>query len=271
MDVPHQYDREANFAALQRSVLRERVRHFCDAEANDSQATINVLARRLAAYHKKHPRKVVRCWAPLLPKKDYDHLIQILDSMSWRRYNVKKKKYIKGMSRTADRAVASGSQNFVMGATLGPLGSKGFAKRGPDGNGKNTQIVKLKQKEDGNRCWELWRTMRRLVKVIDPSFTFTSMQVNRNFVGKPHRDKKDRSYQYALSLGEFSGGALVAETDDPEQLVELETKGRLTKCDGRRAHWVSPYTGTRYSLIMYRCLGKQTPVLSNKGEDTNAL
>lgn len=274
MSAPYQNDGEANLAALQAGVLRERVERFCPEIKVAAATRMSVMAQKLAEYHKKHPRKIIRQRAPLLRRKDYDHLLQILDSMSWRRYNVKpKKKYVNaaGVKRSAGRAVAGGSQNFVMGATLGPLGSSGFESQGPSrGLGKNTQTVKYKQKKEKKRCLELWHAMRKLIKTIDSSYTFTSMQVNRNFLGVPHRDRKDRSYQYALSLGNFSGGALVAETDNPEELVELETKGRLTKCDGRRAHWVSPYTGTRYSVIMYRCLGKQTPKLSNKGKDTNA-
>merc|ERR1712113_455323 len=100
--------------------------------------------------------------------------------------------------------------------------------------GKNTTIVKCRQKGDEGACMELWQTMMKLVQAVDPSYTFTSVQVNRNFVGKPHCDSKDRSYQYALSLGEFSGGSLILETDDPQRLTKLETRGRLTKCDGRR-------------------------------------
>jgi len=109
-----------------------------------------------------------------------------------------------------------------------------------------------------------------MVKDLDPDYKFTSIQVNRNFIGQPHIDKGDHSYQYALALGDFCGGELVLETDDPEQLTAFETKRRLTKCDGRRPHWVTKYSGTRYSLIMYRNLGRQTPLLSNRAEDTNA-
>ena len=111
----------------------------------------------------------------------------------------------------------------------------------------------------------------KIVKATDPAFVFTSMQVNRNFKGKPHRDNKDHSFQYAISFGAFSGGNLCIETADPDKVAMFDTRGRLTKCDGRRAHWVAPYSGTRYSLIMYRCLGRMTPVLSNMADDTNAI
>jgi len=265
-----QNDGQANFAALSKDMMKERLQQLTPSESFKQHVGTEKLAEKLAKYHAKHPRRVTQCRAPLLPQKDYRDLLELLDSMSWEKYNAQNSKYVAGR-KLAIRAVAAGSQNFVLGATLGPAGSKGFDRRGPKkGVGKNTVIVKNRQARDKATCMKLWNTMKGLIKGIDPDYMFTSIQVNRNFSGKPHRDRNDRSYQYALSLGDFSGGALTVETDDPEQLVQLDTKGRLTKCDGRRAHWVSPYAGKRYSLIMYRNLGKVTPVLSNRKRDTNA-
>merc|ERR1712217_905034 len=139
-----------------------------------------------------------------------------------------------------------------------------------DGVGKNVRRVKQRQETDKETCNSLWRALKELVKKVDPGYIFTSVQVNCNFKGKPLRDRGDHSYQYAISLGDFSGGQLVMETDDPQKLVQIDTKNRLTKCDGRRVHWVTPYRGKRYSLIMYRNVGKLTPLLSNRGQDSNA-
>jgi len=290
--VPDANSGERNFSALSVSALQARLLKFCPESAatmrRDSKAD---LTRKLAAYHEEHPRQVTLCSAPFLPDQDYEHLIKLLGRIGWHRYSVKSKsqKYgqtkkelpnkvvknpggaVRAVHGKGVRAVAVGSQNFVLGASLGPLGSGGFEQKGPKkGLGKNTTIVKCRQKRDAKTCLKLWKSMRRLIKAIDPDYMFTSIQVNRNFLGKPHCDSKDRSYQYALSLGDFSGGKLMIETDDPERLTMLDTRGRLTKCDGRRPHWVTPYEGTRYSLIMYRCLGRQTPLLSNCGPDTNA-
>lgn len=277
-------DAEANLSTLTVVQLEARLLEFCPQElAMVKKARIPRkadLARVLAAYHKDHPRAVTCCRAPLLPDKDHRQLLQILKSIKWRRYEVKGRKYYKngalkvqGGSQNGKgvRTTAVGSQNFVLGTSLGPLGSGGFEKKGPKkGLGKNTTIIKSRQEPDAKACMQLWRTMKRLVKAADPGFVFTSMQVNRNFLGRPHCDSKDRSYQYAVSLGSFNGGNLMVETDDPEQLAMFDTKGRLTKCDGRRPHWVTPYEGERYSIIMYRCLGRKTPVLSNRKGDTNA-
>ena len=50
------------------------------------------------------------------------------------------------------------------------------------------------------------------------------------------------------------------------KIVAYETRGRLTRLDGRRVHWVEDYTGERFCLIAFNALGPGTP-LSN---ETNA-
>jgi hypothetical protein len=279
-----------NFTCLTFPDLYSRVKEFkCENETPEKKRTVPVLAEKLQKFHEKHPRNAVKHRAPCVPEQDKEKLMGLLERLNWPRYTNKAKKYLekpaKGVIKKTKttqgdstgpkrllRAVAVGSSNFVLGVTRGPLGGGGFEKAGPDGIGKNTTIVKSKQIRAGDKetCMALWQHMRKMVKDVDPNYSFTSIQVNKNFVGKPHRDKNDHSYQFALSVGDFTGGELVIETDDPQQLTVLETKDRLSKCDGRRTHWVTPYSGTRYSIIMYRNIGKRTPVLTNRGHDTNA-
>ena len=52
--------------------------------------------------------------------------------------------------------------------------------------------------------------------------------------------------------GEFNGGAIAVECS-PFLVAEVDTRGRLGKLDGRFPHWVTPYEGTRYSLIYVSC------------------
>ena len=49
--------------------------------------------------------------------------------------------------------------------------------------------------------------------------------------------------------GDFTKGGAIAVECSPLLVAEIETKGRLGKVDGRFPHWVTPYVGTRYSLI----------------------
>ena len=126
-----------------------------------------------------------------------------------------------------------------MGGVLGKPRFHGFREKRVGRYGYSDKIVPAtlaKQRADVLRLWE---AVRRVVRAEDPSYEYSSVQVNRNFRGSPHRDRHDKSYQYALSLGSFEGGGrLLAETGDPGVIVAYDTRGRLTRLDGRRVHWV---------------------------------
>jgi len=96
---------------------------------------------------------------------------------------------------------------------------------------------------------------------IDLEFSkrFTALAVTKNFVGSPHIDTLNVGPFYGLSLGEFSSGGSIAVECSPFLVAEVETQGRLGKVDGRFPHWVTPYEGTRYSLIYYVTSGNVEP------------
>ena len=58
----------------------------------------------------------------------------------------------------------------------------------------------------------------------------------------------------------------MAETGDPGMNAAYDTRGRLTRLDGRRVSWVEDYEGERFALVMLSVLGPGTPV----SDTTNA-
>jgi hypothetical protein len=107
-----------------------------------------------------------------------------------------------------------------------------------------------------------------LMQWADPEFVYTGMAVTQNFVGSPHMDDRDQTEQYAVSLGDFTGGgelcvdgdvvgdAAEGTSTDPSRSAPIvhvwDTKDRIARVDGRRVHWVRRWrTGTRYSLIFF--------------------
>ena len=93
----------------------------------------------------------------------------------------------------------------------------------------------------------LWDTLRDLAG----GFEYSTAHVNRDFNGVPHVDKNNVGLSWALSLGDFTGGELVCETEDPRVLACHTTRKRPVIFDGHRPHWVLPYEGRRYSVILY--------------------
>jgi hypothetical protein len=114
--------------------------------------------------------------------------------------------------------------------------------------------------------WDASQSILRGLKIFDgpePHFKCTSIAVTKNFVGSPHTDAKDSTYQFATCLGDFNdcnppeegggGGRLCVELEGNtgEAICVINTYRRLAKVDGRYPHWVSDYKGERFSVIYF--------------------
>ena len=95
---------------------------------------------------------------------------------------------------------------------------------------------------------------------MDSSFDFTGVTLSRGFRGSPHTDAQDISYQWAISLGDFDGGQLCVESG-PGEVLLVNTHSHAAKIDGRFPHWVAPWQGERYSVIVYKTRGIATAQL----------
>jgi len=83
-----------------------------------------------------------------------------------------------------------------------------------------------------------------------PGFTFTSIQVNKDYASALHVDKNDAGCSLIIGLGAYSGGQLWV--DDGSRLGRcLELNGRWHSLDGNRPHQVLPFRGRRYTLIYF--------------------
>ena len=107
------------------------------------------------------------------------------------------------------------------------------------------------------------------MQFADPCYRYSSIAVTKNFVASPHVDERDRTHQYAVSLGTFQGGELcvdegvgdncasvppttVAAMAHSHTVVVVDTRNRIARVDGRHVHWVRTFTsGDRYSLIFF--------------------
>lgn len=97
---------------------------------------------------------------------------------------------------------------------------------------------------------EIWDAAIEMLRSVDPEFNCTSIGFNKNFKGSPHRDEKDCGPQVATALGEYKGGRLRVQSQTG--VIDVDTKNRWCRFDGRYEHEVLPFTGTRYSVIYYQ-------------------
>jgi hypothetical protein len=91
----------------------------------------------------------------------------------------------------------------------------------------------------------LFRALKKMMKENDPSFKFTTIQLNKNILSPPHIDKNNVGPSYIIAFGDYEGGKLVIEGK------ENNIKNKFLNFDGTKGHWVTPFNGTRYSLVFF--------------------
>ena len=124
--------------------------------------------------------------------------------------------------------------------------------------------------------------------------TVLQLAITKNFVGSPHIDRFDESYQYAISFGDFTGGELCVETEQAcgREVAVVNTKNKLVKvvgafvpcinclikvftrtegsfigCVGSLGNATRSYTSARTkSVALHRIALSMTPTLENPAE-----
>ena len=77
---------------------------------------------------------------------------------------------------------------------------------------------------------------------------------DREHAVKEHKDTHDRSHQYAVVLGSYTGTKFETYTKKNESdLWSMDLRNKVVKVDGRYHHRVTPIkSGTRFSLYYYK-------------------
>ena len=167
----------------------------------------------------------------LISTEMYDHLLRVLRGTEW--------------PNERARAKVEAQRYLVL------------ERPPPEATGESKGAKQAKRKREAFP--ELWNAVVALGESLDPTFYFTGVAISSQFRGSPHMDGFDISHQWAISLGDFEGGELCVECE-PDTIAVINTKGRAAKVDGRYPHWVAPYRGERYSVILFKTRGVGTPV-----------
>eukprot|EP00811_Abedinium_folium_P028413 NODE_4396_length_1897_cov_4.832768.p1 GENE.NODE_4396_length_1897_cov_4.832768~~NODE_4396_length_1897_cov_4.832768.p1 ORF type:complete len:541 (-),score=79.15 NODE_4396_length_1897_cov_4.832768:168-1790(-) len=96
-----------------------------------------------------------------------------------------------------------------------------------------------------------------------PGFTFTSVQLNKNYAAALHVDKNDAGHSAIIGLGDYTGGQLWLDSvpngvaiapmaaSKVSSGAAIDIRGRWSVFDGNMPHCVLPFRGQRYTIIYF--------------------
>lgn len=203
-----------------------------DPEDTGREALLDILLDEYAAIG---PRQVRRVSGIVPPESCEPLLAELLNVM-------RRTHFPDGMQRERQTIKATGY--IILQRSEGEIMSKSA----------RLAQQKLKKHE------QVWKLAYQLLREVDPDFAqqYTAIAMTKQFVGSPHVDTENVAPFYGLSLGEFEGGRICVEST-PHEVIEVNTRYRFGKIDGRFPHWVSPFTGERYSIVYYQTFGQGVP------------
>lgn len=141
-----------------------------------------------------------------------------------------------------EKSEKGGYEGFVLGIVTSWAGKgsrSGYRK-----------MLSMKTREPKYK--KLFRESKKLMKLKDPKFKFTSIQYNKNNRAARHRDAKNVGVSYIIGLGDYTGGELIIFDENEKNPVKHDIRGKFNTFDGSKyPHETAPFKGERYTLVFY--------------------
>ena len=121
------------------------------------------------------------------------------------------------------------------------------------GKGENAgykQILSMKTRE--KKYKKLFKETKKLMKLKDSKFKFTSVQYNKNNRAARHKDSKNVGISYIIGLGNYTGGELIIYDENEKNPVKHNIRNKFYTFNGSiYPHETAPFKGERYTLVFY--------------------
>lgn len=99
---------------------------------------------------------------------------------------------------------------------------------------------------------ELLQTLRKVVLAVAPTFTYTSVQINKDYPGYLHVDRSNAGPSLMFTVGSAAASAAPLRGGELWCGGEvIPTANRMIRFDGNVPHMTMPYSGTRYSVVLF--------------------
>ena len=153
----------------------------------------------------------------------------------------------------------------VGGSMLYGLTWRAYLKKDSEGN----MITRRKDIETGLYFTKVMDDYPQLEEIFQefgqlyfPTFEFNQTQLNKSFPCPKHFDSKNQGESILISFGDFTGG--LTKIDIGSDVLTIDCRANPYKFNGAKfEHWVTPFEGTRYSLVFFNRFKKKQSYMVN--------
>jgi len=123
--------------------------------------------------------------------------------------------------------------------------------------GKDGKIIKQQQsnRTSDPKFKKLYLETKKLMKMHDPKYKFTTIQYNKNMRAARHVDGRNVGVSYIVGLGTYTGGELIVYDNDkkPTNPVKNDLHKSFYSFNGSKfLHEVAPFKGERYTIVFFK-------------------
>lgn len=111
----------------------------------------------------------------------------------------------------------------------------------------NRRNFGLGRSRNNKRYPEHYAEILRLAELMKPDFKWTTLMLNDNYKSLPHRDKNNDGISCIVGFGDYNDGEINVEG----KKYDIKYKP-LHMMAGEQTHFTEHWTGSRYSLVLFR-------------------
>ncbi len=171
--------------------------------------------------------------------------------------NQKQKDKVLELLRRASPLPKQGRDNITAdrkgnnkGIVLGKVRLFGASKEQQTTKGKDP--IATSKSTEKPKYKELFQEASKLMRLHNPNFKFTSIQINENHRASKHKDGYNVGKSYIIGLGDYDGGDVRLYTKNGDSYKDIDIHNRFATFNGSELeHQTRPFTGERYSLVFY--------------------
>ena len=107
---------------------------------------------------------------------------------------------------------------------------------------------------------DIYEALKQIINILDPTFEYDGITVNKNVEALPHRDKNNKGISLIIGFGNYTGGGLYVEENDGNFKLHDINHKPLYFNGSTQTHYTEQFSGTRWTIIYYKLKNRHRKV-----------